>query len=210
MRIILIGSPGSGKGTQAKIMSKKYNLPHISCGDILRKQNKCCDINKLIKKGELINDKLVTNIVLEKLKNINLFKGFILDGFPRTLYQANSIKENKIKIDYVLELFLQEKYIYERVLGRIIDKVSGEIYHLKFNPPKFITEKSNKNKILVRRLDDKKSALQKRINDFFKNSCLISEFYKKESLEKKLKYKIINADFDINTISNKIFNIINV
>lgn len=209
MRIILIGAPGSGKGSQACFISRKYKIPQISTGNILRsitkKKTKIGKkIKKIIKKGNLVNDFLVTNIIKDRLNEKDCKNGFLLDGFPRTIQQAIEIKKNNISIDYVLELEVPDQIIFERISGRRIHIPSGRIYHTKFNPSKI----KNKDDITLEKLsirnDDQSEVIKKRLIEYHKVSKILSKFYKNEMILKKLKYFKINGEKKIIEVNEEI------
>ncbi|ADP67950.1 adenylate kinase [Buchnera aphidicola str. JF98 (Acyrthosiphon pisum)] len=141
MRIILLGAPGTGKGTQGKFITEKYKIPQISTGDMLREsvvlKNKIGMIIKnIIEEGKLVSDEIVCHLIKNRIKKHDCINGFILDGFPRTIQQALYLSKKNIKIDYVLEFIIPHEYILERISGRRIHIQSGRIYHVKFKPPK--------------------------------------------------------------------------
>lgn len=215
MRIILIGLPGSGKGTQAKFLSKKYNIPQISTGDILRKEiqkkniyNK--KIQKNINKGFLIPDNIVISIIKTRLQEKDCINGFLLDGIPRTINQAKMLNEMEIKIDIILEFFISKKEIIRRVQGRLIHKPSGRIYHKIFNPPKKKWKDDITGENLVIRTDDKNNIIEKRIEEYYKFTKPVVSFYKYQcKYNKKFRYYLVNARESILTIQKKLIKFLN-
>lgn len=206
MKIIFLGPPGSGKGTQSEIISEKYNIPKISSGDLLRNQSKNNYIEKSIKQGYLVEDNLITKIILKRLQAEDCSKGFILDGFPRTIYQAQSIRS--IDIHFVFELFIPEKLVFSRISGRMIHKKSGKIYHTNNIYARSHCEKNeNYNNILKKRSDDHVDTIKIRMKEYYKTSFLLSKFYKQESFKKKLKYYFIDASLQIEQVNEKIIKI---
>lgn len=159
MRIILIGAPGTGKGTQAKFITEKYKIPQISTGDMLREsiysKNKIGKIIKnIIEKGKLVSDKIVCDLIEKRILKKDCINGFILDGFPRTIEQALYLSQKKIKIDYVLDFIMPYESILERISGRRIHVNSGRTYHIKFNPPKTRDQDDITGEALIIRKDD--------------------------------------------------------
>lgn len=207
MKIIFIGPPGSGKGTQSEIVSKKYNIPAVSSGDLLRNQSKNNYITKLISQGYLIEDNLIAKIILKRLKSQDCAKGFILDGFPRTLYQAKIIKS--INVNFIFELFIPEKLVLSRISGRMIHKKSGKICHIDdIHTQSNYLKNKNYDEILKKRSDDCIDVLKIRMKEYYKNCFILSNFYKQESFKKKLKYYFIDASLTIEQINQKIIKII--
>lgn len=185
MNIVLFGAPGAGKGTQAKKMVEKYNIPQISTGDILREAIKQetklgLEAKEYMNKGNLVPDEVVNGLVKERLAQADCNKGFILDGYPRTLEQAKKLDEilkdlNK-KIDKVLALVVEDKDIIERITGRRTSKKTGKIYHIKFNPP--VDEKEED---LFQRPDDAKEVVIKRIENYNLQTAPVLDYYKQQN-----------------------------
>ncbi|KLU18540.1 adenylate kinase, partial [Proteus mirabilis] len=141
MRIILLGAPGAGKGTQAQFIKENYGIPQISTGDMLRAAVSSgselgLKAKALMDNGQLVTDELVIALVKERIKQDDCRNGFLLDGFPRTIPQADAMKEAGINVDFVLEFAVPDDIIVERIIGRRVHAPSGRVYHVKFNPPK--------------------------------------------------------------------------
>lgn len=141
MKIILLGAPGSGKGTQAKFISEHFSIPHISTGDMLRAERESGSergkiIKSLIDNGQFVSDEMIIEIIEDRIKQEDCVNGFILDGFPRTYNQAVKMNEMNVSVDCVLEFVVPFELIMERIVGRIVHESSGRSYHEKFNPPK--------------------------------------------------------------------------
>ena len=185
MNIVLFGAPGAGKGTQAKELIKKYEIPQISTGDILReaiakKTPLGLEAKKLMDGGNLVSDDLVNGLVEARLQEADCKKGFILDGFPRTVAQAEALdkileKFNK-KIEKVIALDVSDDEIIERITGRRVSKKTGKIYHIKYNPP--VDEKEED---LEQRADDNKETVMKRLEVYNKQTAPVLEYYKKQN-----------------------------
>ncbi len=186
MRIILLGPPGAGKGTQAKTLANRLNLPHISTGDILR-QNvaKATDLGKKAKdymdKGLLVPDELVTQMAGSRIGQPDATKGFILDGYPRNISQAESLdgllKERNLTIDKVFDLNASESVIIQRLSGRLTCSVCSANYHLKNMPPKKDMICDNCGSKLYQRIDDKEETIKKRLEVYKKESDALIKYY---------------------------------
>ena len=184
MNIILFGAPGAGNGTQAKELTKKYEIPQISTGDILRAAiaNKTplgLEAKKLMDEGKLVSDDIVNGLVEARLQEADCEKGFILDGFPRTVAQAEALdgileKFNK-KIEKVIALDVSDDEIIERITGRRVSKKTGKIYHIKYNPP--VDENPED---LEQRADDNKETVVKRLEVYNKQTAPVLDYYKKQ------------------------------
>ena len=184
MNIILFGAPGAGKGTQAKELTQKYEIPQISTGDILRAAiaNKTplgLEAKKLMDEGKLVSDDIVNGLVEARLQEADCEKGFILDGFPRTVAQAEALdgileKFNK-KIEKVIALDVSDDEIIERITGRRVSKKTGKIYHIKYNPP--VDENPED---LEQRADDNEETVVKRLEVYNKQTAPVLDYYKKQ------------------------------
>ncbi|CAL4323155.1 adenylate kinase family protein [Buchnera aphidicola] len=209
MKIIILGPPGSGKGTQSQLLEKQYNIPHISTGDILRKniiKNQKINIliNKKISQGILIDDNLIINLIKKRIQKKDCIKGFILDGFPRTLYQSKKIKENNIKINYIIELSLKKNIIYERILGRRLHPKSGRTYHVIYHPPKSPEIDDITKEPLVIRKDDNINTINRRCIEYQNIKKTILNFFMNDIHKNKIKYLKINSDQNIESINKQI------
>ena len=185
MNIILFGAPGAGKGTQAKELIKKYEIPQISTGDILRgaianKTPLGLEAKKLMDQGQLVSDEIVNGLVEARLQEADCEKGFILDGIPRTVAQAEELDKimKKIgkEIDKVIALEVSDDEIIERITGRRVSKVTGKIYHIKYNPP--VDEKLED---LEQRADDNEETVKKRLAVYNEQTAPVLDFYKKQN-----------------------------
>jgi len=169
MRLILLGAPGAGKGTQASFLCQKYAIPQISTGDMLRAAVKAGtplgqQAKTIMDSGGLVSDELIINLVKERISQPDCAQGFLFDGFPRTLPQADAMKAGGVKIDYVLEIDVPFEAIIERMSGRRSHPASGRIYHVKFNPPKVDGLDDVTGEPLVQRDDDKEDTVRKRLD----------------------------------------------
>ncbi len=198
MHIILLGAPGTGKGTQSKFITEKYKIPQISTGDILREHIKLNNeigkkIYSILKNGKLVADDIVCNLVYQTIKSKNYINGFLLDGFPRTIKQAKYISNLGIKINFVLELIVPDKIILQRISGRRIHIQSGRSYHIHFNPPIEEGKDDITKDDLITRDDDKIESINNRLKNYKKNSHMLTEYYLKEEQLNNLKFFKIDA-----------------
>ena len=169
MRLILLGGPGAGKGTQAGFIKEKYGIPQISTGDMLRthvKNGTALGIaaKKIMDSGALVSDDIIIGMVKERITDPDCQKGFLFDGFPRTIPQADAMKAAGIKLDFVLEIAVDDSEIIERMSGRRVHLPSGRTYHIKFNPPKVAGKDDVTSEDLIQRDDDKEETVKKRLD----------------------------------------------
>lgn len=168
MRLILLGAPGAGKGTQATFICKQYGIPQISTGDMLRAAVKAgtplgLAAKKVMDAGGLVSDDIIIGLVKERITQADCANGFLFDGFPRTLPQADAMKAAGVKLDYVLEIDVPHEAIVERMSGRHAHVASGRTYHVKFNPPKVPGQDDLTGEALIQREDDKEETVKKRL-----------------------------------------------
>jgi adenylate kinase len=182
MRLILLGAPGAGKGTQANFIKEKYNIPQISTGDMLRAAIKAgTDMGLAAKKvmdaGQLVSDEIIIGLVKERLKEADCANGYLFDGFPRTIAQADAMKDAGVKVDYVLEIAVPDESIIERMSGRRTHPGSGRVYHVKFNPPKVEGKDDITGEDLVQRDDDKAETVKKRLDVYHDQTEVLLGYY---------------------------------
>jgi len=168
MRLILLGAPGAGKGTQATFLCQKYGIPQISTGDMLRAAVKAgtplgVAAKKVMDAGQLVSDDIIIGLVQERLKAPDCAKGYLFDGFPRTIPQAEAMKKANVAIDYVLEIDVPDSAIIERMSGRRVHVASGRTYHVKFNPPKVQGKDDVTGDELIQRDDDREETVKNRL-----------------------------------------------
>jgi adenylate kinase len=182
MKLILLGAPGAGKGTQAAFICKHYGIPQISTGDMLRAAVKAGSemglaAKKVMDAGQLVSDEIIIGLVKERIQQPDCAKGFLFDGFPRTIAQAEAMKDASVKLDYVLEIDVPFEAIIERMSGRRSHPASGRIYHVKFNPPKVEGKDDVTGEPLVQRDDDKAETVQKRLDVYSAQTRPLVEYY---------------------------------
>ncbi len=182
MRLILLGAPGAGKGTQANFICQKYGIPQISTGDMLRAAVKAgtplgIEAKKVMDAGGLVSDELIINLVKDRIAQPDCAKGFLFDGFPRTIPQAEAMKAAGVKLDYVLEIDVPFEAIIERMSGRRSHPASGRTYHVKFNPPKVEGKDDVTGEPLVQRDDDKEDTVKKRLDVYSSQTRPLVDYY---------------------------------
>ena len=182
MRIILLGAPGAGKGTQAQFITNKYNIPQISTGDMLRAAVKAgtelgLQAKAVMDAGDLVSDDIIIGLVKERVTADDCENGYLLDGFPRTIPQADAMRENGIDVDYVLEINVADEEIIQRLEGRRVHPGSGRVYHIVYNPPKNEGVDDETGEALVQRPDDTKETVQKRLDIYHQQTSPLVEYY---------------------------------
>ena len=182
MRLILLGAPGAGKGTQANFIKEKYNIPQISTGDMLRAAIKAgtelgMAAKKVMDAGGLVSDDIMIGLVKNRLQDADCANGYLFDGFPRTIAQADAMKEAGIHVDYVLEIDVPDESIVERMSGRRSHPASGRVYHIKFNPPKVDGVDDITGEPLVQRDDDKPETVMKRLSVYHNQTEVLLGYY---------------------------------
>jgi adenylate kinase len=182
MRLILLGAPGAGKGTQATFICQKYGIPQISTGDMLRAAVKAgtplgLQAKAVMESGGLVSDDLIINLVKERIAQPDCTGGFLFDGFPRTIPQADAMKTAGVKLDYVLEIDVPFDAIIERMSGRRSHPASGRTYHVKFNPPKVEGKDDVTGEPLIQREDDKEETVKKRLEVYSAQTRPLVDYY---------------------------------
>ncbi|MEY2896118.1 MAG: adenylate kinase [Pseudomonadota bacterium] len=182
MRLILLGPPGAGKGTQAAYIKEHFGIPQISTGDMLRAAVKAgtplgVAAKQVMDSGQLVSDEIIIGLVKERLKEPDCARGFLFDGFPRTIPQAEAMKAAGVDIDYVLEIDVPDTDIVERMSGRRVHPASGRSYHVKFNPPKVAGVDDTTGEPLVQRDDDKEEVVRKRLEVYHAQTSALVHYY---------------------------------
>jgi len=213
MRLILLGGPGAGKGTQAKYITEKFGIPQISTGDMLRQAIKegtklGLEAKKYMDAGDLVPDDVIIGLVKERIQQPDCEKGFLFDGFPRTIPQAEAMKEAGVKIDYVVDIYVPDEEIIKRMSGRRVHLPSGRTYHVVFNPPKVEGKDDVTGEPLIQRDDDKEETVKKRLEVYHAQTEPLVDFYKQWEASGDAnapKYVRIEGVGTVDEIKNKIF-----
>ncbi len=184
MRLILLGPPGAGKGTQANYIREKFGIPQISTGDMLRAAVKAgtplgLEAKKIMDAGGLVRDDIIIGLVTDRLKEADCRKGYMFDGFPRTIPQAEAMKEAGVPIDYVLEIDVPDEEIIMRMSGRRVHLASGRTYHVRFNPPKVEGKDDVTGEPLIQRDDDREETVRKRLEVYHSQTRALVDYYGK-------------------------------
>ena len=182
MKLILLGAPGAGKGTQANYIKDKYNIPQISTGDMLRAAVKAgtplgLEAKKIMDAGNLVSDDIIINLVKERIKEADCANGFLFDGFPRTIPQAEALKQAGVQIDYVVEIEVADEEIIKRMSGRRVHLASGRTYHVVFNPPKVAGKDDVTGEDLIQREDDQEETVKKRLTVYHDQTRPLVDYY---------------------------------
>ena len=218
MRIILLGAPGAGKGTQAAFIREKFNIPQISTGDMLRAAVKAgtplgLEAKKFMDAGGLVPDEVIIGLVKERIKDPDCQTGFLFDGFPRTIPQAAAMKDAGVDIDYVVEIDVPDEEIIQRLSGRRVHPASGRTYHVVFNPPQAEGKDDITGEDLVQRDDDREETVLKRLQVYHNQTEPLVSYYSEWANQTgpghKPKYVRVNGLGSMDKIRNDIFNAIN-
>jgi len=182
MRIILLGGPGAGKGTQANFIKEKFTIPQISTGDMLRAAVKAgtalgLEAKKIMDAGGLVSDEIILGLVKERIEQDDCANGFLFDGFPRTIPQADAMKAQGVKIDYVVEIAVDDEEIVKRMSGRRVHLSSGRTYHVVFNPPKIEGKDDQTGEDLIQRDDDQEDTVRKRLSVYHEQTEPLIAYY---------------------------------
>jgi len=210
MRVILLGSPGSGKGTQAQFITEKYSIPQISTGDMLRAAVRAgtelgVAAKKIMDEGGLISDDIILGLIKDRITEADCVNGFLLDGFPRTIVQAEGLIAMGVEIDAVIEIAVEDEQIINRMGGRRVHLESGRSYHIEFNPPKVAGKDDVTGEALIQRDDDKEATVQKRLQVYHKQTMPLVTFYSERAKQGQLKFSSVAGVGAVAEITEKVF-----
>jgi adenylate kinase len=211
MRIILLGSPGSGKGTQAQYITEKYRIPQISTGDMLRAAVRAgtplgIAAKQVMDSGGLVSDDIILGLIKERIVQDDCANGFLLDGFPRTIAQAEGLEMMAVPIDTVIEIVVDDEQIVKRMAGRRVHLQSGRTYHVEFNPPKTEGIDDVTGEALIQRDDDKEETVRKRLSVYHQQTKPLVDYY--SAPEQKVKFCSITGVGSVDEITQKLFAIL--
>lgn len=210
MKLILLGGPGAGKGTQAQYITEKFGIPQISTGDMLRAAVKAgtplgLEAKKIMDAGGLVSDEIILGLVDERLKEADCAKGYLLDGFPRTIPQAEGMKARGVNVEHVVEIDVDDGEIIKRMSGRRVHPGSGRTYHVVFNPPKVEGKDNETGEDLIQRDDDQEATVKKRLDIYHEQTEPLVSFYSNEAGNSDLQYHKIAGVGGVEDIRDKIF-----
>ncbi len=213
MKLILLGAPGAGKGTQATHICQKYGIPQISTGDMLRAAVKAgsplgLEAKAVMASGGLVSDDLIINLVKERLTQPDCVNGFLFDGFPRTIPQADAMKAAGVVLDFVVEIDVPFEAIIERMSGRRSHPASGRTYHVKFNPPKVAGVDDVTGEVLIQRDDDKEETVKKRLDVYSAQTRPLVDYYSSWAAKDAAsapKYRAVSGIGDVDVIKTRMF-----
>ena len=211
MNIILLGPPGAGKGTQAGHICEKFDIPQIATGDMLRTAVKIesplgIEAKKVMDSGALVSDEIIIGLVKERINAPDCINGFIFDGFPRTIVQAEALKKEGVRIDYVIEIQVPDEDIVARISGRRIHLASGRTYHITFNPPAVSGKDNQTGEDLIHRADDYEDIVRERLGIYHEQTQPLADYYSEENEEyiSSAKFIAVSGVGTLNEVSDRI------
>lgn len=210
MRVILLGSPGSGKGTQAQFITEKYSIPQISTGDMLRAAVRAgtelgVAAKKIMDEGGLVSDDIILGLIKDRITETDCVNGFLLDGFPRTIVQAEGLIVMGVEIDAVIEIAVEDEQIIKRMGGRRVHLESGRSYHIEFNPPKVAGQDDVTGEALIQRDDDKEATVTKRLQVYHEQTMPLVTFYSERAQQGQLRFSSVAGVGAVSEITKKVF-----
>ena len=209
MRILLLGAPGAGKGTQAAFIKDKFNIPQISTGDMLRAAVRAgtplgLEAKKVMDAGELVSDDLIMGLVKERIRQDDCRQGYLFDGFPRTLGQAEAMRQEGIEIDCVVEIVVADEEIIKRLSGRRVHPGSGRVYHIEFNPPQRPGRDDVTGEALIQREDDREETVRKRLQVYHEQPSPLVRFYSNPDGRKARGYLRVDGVGDVQEVRHNL------
>lgn len=210
MRMILLGAPGAGKGTQAGFITKEYGIPQISTGDMLRAAVKAgsplgLKVKNVMETGGLVSDEIIIDLIKERIQQDDCAKGFLFDGFPRTIPQAEALRDAGVAIDHVLEIAVDDEEIIKRMAGRRVHPASGRTYHVEYNPPKVAGKDDETGEDLIQRDDDKEETVRHRLDVYHEQTKPLVDFYQQMAADQGApKYNAIAGVGSVEDITAKV------
>ena len=209
MKVLLFGAPGAGKGTQAQFITREFNIPQISTGDMLRAAIKAgtelgLEAKKIMDQGGLVRDDIIIGLVKERIAQPDCANGFLFDGFPRTLAQAEAMVEAGVNLDAVVEIDVPDEAIVERMSGRRVHIASGRTYHVKYNPPKIEGKDDETGEDLVQRDDDKEETVKKRLAVYHEQTEVLVDFYSRLTGEHAPRYIKVDGTKNVDEVKAEI------
>ncbi|MGB1908181.1 MAG: adenylate kinase [Spongiibacter sp.] len=209
MRVILLGPPGAGKGTQAQFITEKFGIPQISTGDMLRAAVKAeselgLKVKEVMASGGLVSDDIIIALVKERITQEDCVNGFLFDGFPRTIPQAEALQAAGVKIDFVLEIAVEDQEIVTRMSGRRTHEGSGRTYHVLYNPPKVEGKDDLTGEDLIQREDDKEDTVRNRLNVYHEQTKPLVAFYSELEGDDAPRYARINGVGSVDEITHRV------
>ena len=210
MRVIPLGAPGAGKGTQARFITEKFGIPQISTGDMLRAAVKAesplgLKVKGVIESGGLVSDDIIIDLIKERITADDCVNGFLFDGFPRTIPQAEALKAAGVKIDHVLEIAVEDEEIVSRIAGRRVHPASGRVYHTEHNPPKVEGIDDETGEALIQREDDKEETVRHRLSIYHAQTKPLVDFYQQlAAVEGTPKYSQVAGVGSVAEITEKV------
>ena len=209
MRVVLLGPPGAGKGTQAEVLCKEFSIPHISTGNMLREAIEAGSklgkqAKKLMDEGILVPDDVINRLVVERIREEDCKEGYLFDGFPRTIPQALALDKEEVFLDIVIEIDVPDEVVVKRMSGRRVHPKSGRNYHIQFNPPKIPNKDDDTGEPLIQRDDDKAETVKDRLKVYRSQTLPLIEFYLTKSNESALTYIRISGEDTPSIVSTNI------
>ena len=209
MRIILLGAPGVGKGTQAKFICNRFSIPQISTGDMLRESVRDGSslgkkVKTVMEEGGLVTDDIIIDLVKERIERDDCKKGYLFDGFPRTIPQAEALAQQNIQIDSVIEIKVEDAQLISRLAGRRVHLASGRVYHIVNNPPKQKNVDDLTGEPLIQREDDKEDTIKQRLEVYRNQTEPLVNFYQEKQKEGALSYRSVDGDKAFDNLSEEI------